>query len=172
MIAAIADGSAFKRGRDFAAWLGLVQRQLSTGGRTLLGSMPKRDNSHLRRLFIHGACSFRLSGNHERHAIGGWLDALDRRAQERGDLCAGRQAGVDRLVCAGWRYRLPRTPNRCLTGRRSAKRQHASSRSLRARPPGSPCSNTGSAGTWSRIATRDDRLARNLLAALTIATTV
>lgn len=90
MIAAIADGSAFKRGRDFAAWLGLVQRQLSTGGRTLLGSMPKRDNSHLRRLFIHGACSFRLSGNHERHAIGGWLDALDRRAQERGDRCAGR----------------------------------------------------------------------------------
>lgn len=82
MIAAIADGSAFGRGRDFAAWLGLIPRQMSTGGRTRLGSITKRGNSHLRKLFIHGARSFRLNGNRAQHTIGQWLDDLDRRAHK------------------------------------------------------------------------------------------
>jgi len=82
MIAAIADGSAFGRGRDFAAWLGLVPRQMSTGGKTRLGSITKRGNTYLRRLFIHGARSFRLNGNRARHAIGAWLDDLDRRVHK------------------------------------------------------------------------------------------
>ena len=55
MIAAVADGSAFARGRDFAAWLGLVPQQMSTGGKTRLGSITKRGNTYLRRMFIHGA---------------------------------------------------------------------------------------------------------------------
>ena len=76
MIAAVADGSAFGRGRDFAAWLGLVPRQMSTGGKTRLGGITKRGNTYLRRLFIHGARSFRLNGNRSRHRIGTWLDDL------------------------------------------------------------------------------------------------
>ncbi|MEO0622272.1 MAG: IS110 family transposase [Pseudomonadota bacterium] len=79
MVAAVADGSAFARGRDFAAWLGLVPQQMSTGGKTRLGSITKRGNTYLRRMFIHGARSFRLNGNREAHRIGAWLDDLDRR---------------------------------------------------------------------------------------------
>ncbi len=79
MIAAIADGSAFGRGRDFAAWLGLVPRQVSTGGRTKLGAITKRGNTYLRRMFIHGARSFRLNGGRSRHRIGAWLTELDGR---------------------------------------------------------------------------------------------
>ncbi len=42
MVSAIGDGAAFGKGRDFAAWLGLVPRQMSTGGRTILGRISKR----------------------------------------------------------------------------------------------------------------------------------
>ena len=57
LVAAVADGTGFKRGRDLAAWLGLVPRQHSTWGRSTLLGMSKRGNRHLRRLFIHGARS-------------------------------------------------------------------------------------------------------------------
>ena len=40
VVAAIGSGEAFERGRDFGAWLGLVPRQHSTGGRTILGASP------------------------------------------------------------------------------------------------------------------------------------
>ena len=82
MIAAIADGSAFGRGRDFAAWLGLVPRQMSTGGRTRLRGITKRRNTYLRRMFIHGARSFRLNGDRSRHRIGAWLTELDGRTHK------------------------------------------------------------------------------------------
>ena len=55
LVAAIGDGSAFKRGRDLAAWLGIVPHQSSTGGKTRLLGISKRGNSYLRRLIIHGA---------------------------------------------------------------------------------------------------------------------
>ena len=55
MVAAIANGAAFTKGRDFAAWLGLVPRQMSTGDRTILGRISKRGNRYLRTLFMQGA---------------------------------------------------------------------------------------------------------------------
>ena len=48
MVAAIGTGEAFSKGRDFGAWLGLVPRQMSTGGRTILGRISKRGNRYLR----------------------------------------------------------------------------------------------------------------------------
>jgi transposase len=45
MVSAVGDGAAFGKGRDFAAWLGLVPRQMSTGGRTILGRISKRGNT-------------------------------------------------------------------------------------------------------------------------------
>ena len=42
MVAAIGTGDSFSKGRDFAAWLGLVPRQISTGDRTILGKISKR----------------------------------------------------------------------------------------------------------------------------------
>ena len=47
--------SGFRSGREFAAWLGLVPRQNSTGGKHRLGGISKRGNQYLRRLLINGA---------------------------------------------------------------------------------------------------------------------
>ncbi len=55
MVAAIGTGDAFDRGRDFAAWVGLVPRQYSTGGRTVLGRITKRGSRYLRMLFVQAA---------------------------------------------------------------------------------------------------------------------
>jgi hypothetical protein len=55
VVAAIGTGSAFRQGRDFAAWLGLVPKQESTGDRTLLGRISKRGNKYLRTLFVQAA---------------------------------------------------------------------------------------------------------------------
>ena len=53
--ATIADPSAFKTGRDFAAWVGLVPRQYSTGGKEKLGGISKQGDRYLRRLLVIGA---------------------------------------------------------------------------------------------------------------------
>jgi len=55
VVAAIGNGIAFTRGRDFAAWLGLVPKQISTGDRTILGRIAKRGNRYLRMLFMQAA---------------------------------------------------------------------------------------------------------------------
>ncbi|MCF6778027.1 transposase, partial [Thiotrichales bacterium 19X7-9] len=47
----------FKNGRHFAAWLGLVPRQFSSGGKTKLGRISKRGDKYIRKLLIHGARS-------------------------------------------------------------------------------------------------------------------
>jgi transposase len=55
MVAAIGNGAAFAKGRDFAAWLGLVPKQMSTGDRTILGRISKRGNRYPRTLLMQGA---------------------------------------------------------------------------------------------------------------------
>lgn len=55
VVSAIGTGETFKQGRDFAAWLGLVPRQVSTGGRTKLAGLSKRGNCYLRHLFVQAA---------------------------------------------------------------------------------------------------------------------
>jgi len=55
LVAAVSDASAFKNGRQFAAWLGLVPRQHSTGGKERLLGISKRGDSYVRKLLIHGA---------------------------------------------------------------------------------------------------------------------
>jgi transposase len=55
LMAAVGDVGVFKNGRQFAAWLGLVPRQHSTGGQTRLLGISKRGDSYLRKLLIHGA---------------------------------------------------------------------------------------------------------------------
>ena len=59
--ATVAEPSGFRSGREFAAWLGLVPRQTSTGGKTRLGGISKRGNHYLRRLLINGASANLLS---------------------------------------------------------------------------------------------------------------
>lgn len=55
LVAAVGDVQVFNSGREMAAWLGLVPRQRSTGGRPILGGISKRGDSYLRTLLIHGA---------------------------------------------------------------------------------------------------------------------
>ena len=55
LMAAVSDAQVFKNGRQFAAWLGLVPKQYSTGGQTRLLGISKRGDSYIRKLLIHGA---------------------------------------------------------------------------------------------------------------------
>ena len=74
MVAAIGTGEAFERGRDFGAWLGLVPRQYSTGGRSILGRISKRGSKYLRTLFIQAAKVLLMRPhNWERYSFGAWL---------------------------------------------------------------------------------------------------
>ena len=74
MVAAIGTGEAFKRGRDFSAWLGLVPKQYSTGGRSILGRITKRGNKYLRTLFVQAAQVILMRPhNWEKFSFGAWL---------------------------------------------------------------------------------------------------
>ena len=100
MVAAIGNGTAFAKGRDFAAWLGLVPKQMSTGDRTILGRITKRGNRYLRMLFMQGARVILLRpANWAKHSFGSW-------PSQRSSNRAGQQARADRLDCIGARSEL------------------------------------------------------------------
>jgi len=80
IVAAIGNGAAFHKGREFSAWLGLVPRQHSTGDKARLFGISKRGNTYLRKLLVHGARSAVLRVKRERSPFGPWLDALERRS--------------------------------------------------------------------------------------------
>ena len=69
-IATMGQASAFKSGREFCAWLGLVPKQNGTGGKVRLGQISKRGDTYLRTLLIHGARSVYRHGKQP----GAWLD--------------------------------------------------------------------------------------------------
>lgn len=73
------NGRQFSNGRFFAAWLGLVPRQYSTGNKTTLLSISKRGNGYLRRLLIHGARSCVQTCDRQRHPLGAWMTKLEQR---------------------------------------------------------------------------------------------
>jgi transposase len=76
MVAAIGTGDAFAKGRDFAAWLGLVPKQTSTGDRTILGKISKRGNRYLRVLFVQAAWVVLIKPTSwERHGLKHWIEA-------------------------------------------------------------------------------------------------
>ena len=79
-VAAIGAGDTFTKGRDFAAWLGLVPKQFSTGDRTVLGKISKRGNRYLRALFVQAAWVVLIrSKNWERYGLKPWIEAAKRR---------------------------------------------------------------------------------------------
>jgi len=79
LLAAAGRGHQFKRARDLAAWLGLVPRQYSTGGKSTLMGISKRGNGYVRRLLIHGARSCVLHLDRTKSRLGVWVDQLQRR---------------------------------------------------------------------------------------------
>jgi transposase len=74
IVATVADPSVFRSGREFAAWLGLVPRQNSTGGKARLGGISKRGDSYLRRLLVNGAHAVLLRSKAAK--VDPWLLAL------------------------------------------------------------------------------------------------
>ncbi len=79
-VAAIGNGAAFRRGRDFAAWVGVVPRQYSTGGKHKLFGISKRGNIYLRRMLIHGARAVLLRVKYDTGGFGQWVHRLAQRA--------------------------------------------------------------------------------------------
>jgi transposase len=79
-VAAVGNGAAFKRGRDFAAWLGLVPKQHSTGGKAKLLGITKRGNPYVRKLFVHGARAVLLRVKYDTGGFGQWVHRLAARA--------------------------------------------------------------------------------------------
>src|SRR5690349_16982342 len=82
MVAAIGAGDAFSKGRDFGAWLGLVPRQMSTGDRTVLGSISRRGNRYLRKLFVQAAWVVLVKikpQQWERYGLKSWIEAAKKR---------------------------------------------------------------------------------------------
>jgi transposase len=80
MVAAIGTGDAFEKGRDFAAWLGLVPKQMSTGDRTILGKISKCGNRYLRALFVQAAWVVLIKPKSwERYGLKTWIEAAKRR---------------------------------------------------------------------------------------------
>jgi transposase len=76
--ATVSDAASFSGGREFAAWLGLVPRQHSTGGKARLGRISKMGNSDLRRLLVVGAHAalYRIKSGKTQSALAGWARKL------------------------------------------------------------------------------------------------
>jgi len=110
LVASVANPKAFRSGRDFSAWIGLVPKQNSSGGREKLGSITKRGDRYLRSLFTTGALAViryaKIHGTKHRP----WLTALlARRPTEVAAI-----ALANKIACMAWammskgeRYREP-----------------------------------------------------------------
>ena len=79
IIAAIGNGAAFKKGREFAAWLGIVPGEYTTGGKQKLLGISKRGNSYLRRLFVQGARAVLQQSAKQSSGLSAWLAQLTAR---------------------------------------------------------------------------------------------
>jgi transposase len=94
-IATMGDASAFKSGREFCAWLGLVPTQKGTGGKVKLGGISKRGDTYLRTLLVHGARSVLNATK----TPSPWLVAIQ--ARRPGNVvCVAQAAKVARTIWA------------------------------------------------------------------------
>lgn len=88
LVAAVGNAQTFARGRDLAAWLGLVPRQITTGGKPRLVGVTKRGNTYLRKLLVHGARSAMPALAASATPLGGWLRGLLRRVHKNAAVVA------------------------------------------------------------------------------------
>jgi transposase len=88
LVAAVGNAQTFARGRDLAAWLGLVPRQVTTGGKPRLVGITKRGNKYLRKLLIHGARSVMPTLATSATPLGGWLRGLLARVHKNAAVVA------------------------------------------------------------------------------------
>ena len=79
IVATVGDAREFKNGRQFAAWIGLVPGQYSTGGRPRLGHISKRGDAYLRNLLVQGARSVLQSAAAHQDRMSRWILELQPR---------------------------------------------------------------------------------------------
>jgi transposase len=103
LVAAVGDGDAFARGRDLAAWLGLVPRQVTTGGKPRLFGITKRGSKYLRKMLIQGARAAMPTLQKSPGRIGEWLRSLLARAHANKAVVA-LAAKLARMVWALLRH--------------------------------------------------------------------
>ncbi len=99
LAAAIGDARTFGRGRDLAAWLGLVPKQMTTGGKPKLLGISKRGNVYLRKMLIHGARATLPMLSSKDTPLGGWLRGLLARAHVN-TVVVALAAKLARIICA------------------------------------------------------------------------
>ena len=99
LVAAIAKAETFGRGRDLAAWLGLVPKQMTTGGKPKLLGISKRGNKYLRKMLIHGARAALPTLSKSETPLGGWLRGLLARAHVN-TVVVAFAAKLARTICA------------------------------------------------------------------------
>jgi len=98
MVSAVADANVFKNGREMSAWLGLVPRQFSTGGKPRLLGISKRGDSYLRKLVIHGARSALRVADKKQDRRSKWVAGVESR---RGSNIAA-VALANKIVRTAW----------------------------------------------------------------------
>ena len=76
LVATVGDAKNFSNGRQLAAWLGLVPKQNSSGGRNVLLGISKRGDTYLRTLLIHGARAVINAAQRKNAQIDGWLGGV------------------------------------------------------------------------------------------------
>lgn len=96
MVASVGNAKVFKNGREMAAWLGLVPRQHSSGGKSLLLGISKRGDRYLRTLLIHGARAIMSRVNKTKDPQNSWLKQLmERRGNNKASVAlANKNARV------------------------------------------------------------------------------
>ncbi len=99
LVAAIGRAETFGRGRDLAAWMGLVPKQMTTGGKPRLLGISKRGNVYLRKMLIHGARAALPTLSKSKTPLGGWLRGLLARAHVN-TVVVALAAKLARIICA------------------------------------------------------------------------
>ena len=112
LVASLADPGQFGNGRQLAAWLGLVPRQYSTGGKTRLGRITKQGDKYLRTLLIHGTRAVLATLGEKQDRISCWLrELIARRGYKRAAvaLAAKNARVIWALLVRGEDYRPSQT---------------------------------------------------------------
>jgi transposase len=110
LVAAVGDAKVFKNGRQMAAWLGLVPRQHSSGGKPRLLGITKRGDKYLRALLIHGARVVATYAQRQQRPAQQWLNAVrERRGKPRAYVAqANKNARIAwAVITSGQCYRVP-----------------------------------------------------------------
>ncbi len=98
LVASVGDARTFENGRQMAAWVGLVPRQWSTGGKTKLLGISKRGDSHLRSVLIHGARAVLRYSSKRDDRFNVWIDSLKKRRNQN----VVAVAAANKMVRIAW----------------------------------------------------------------------